>query len=68
MNKKKTLCIVLLLVSFLLVHVQPVWAIGTVYVRSDGSIEGAGLKLEGGVYVFTGDIYGQIVIEKWSNC
>ncbi len=64
MNKKKTLCIVLLLVSFLLVHVQPVWAIGTVYVRSDGSIEGAGLKLEGGVYVFTGDIYGQIVIEK----
>jgi len=39
-------------------------AIGTVYIRNDGSTEGAGLTFEDGVYVFTGDIYGQIIIEK----
>jgi len=44
--------------------VKLVRAIGTVYIRSDGSTEGAGLMFSDGFYVFTGDIYGQIVIEK----
>jgi parallel beta-helix repeat protein len=37
---------------------------GTIYIRDDGSVEGAGLTFEDGVYVFTGNIYGQIIIEK----
>jgi len=39
-------------------------ASGTIYIRADGSVEGAGLTFEDRVYVFTGDIYGQIIIEK----
>lgn len=50
------------LFSFLFVGI--VGAIGTVYIRSDGSTEGAGLMFSDGVYWFTGDIYGQIIIEK----
>ncbi len=45
-------------------EIRNVKAIGTVYIRSDGSTEGAGLKFSDEVYWFTGDIYGQIVIEK----
>jgi len=66
--KKSAFMLVLLLllsvsmVSFL--QIDTVKALGTVYIRSDGSTEGAGLKLEDGVYVFTGDIFGQIVIQK----
>jgi parallel beta-helix repeat protein len=56
------LLVLVILVSFL--QIGKVKAIGTVYIRSDGSTEGAGLRLEDGVYVFTGDIYGQIVIQK----
>ncbi len=39
-------------------------AIGTVYIRNNGSIQGDGLTLENGIYVFTSDIYGQLLIEK----
>jgi parallel beta-helix repeat protein len=66
-KRSASILVLLLLVPVILVsfaHIGTVKAIGTVYVRSDGSIEGAGLKLEDGVYVFTGDIYGQILIQK----
>jgi parallel beta-helix repeat protein len=67
MKKSIALLVVLLLLSFTFVSfsgVKLVRAIGTVYIRSDGSTEGAGLMFSDGFYVFTGDIYGQIVIEK----
>jgi parallel beta-helix repeat protein len=47
-----------------LLEVKLVKAIGTVYIRNDGSTEGTGLTFEDGVYVFTSDISGQIIIEK----
>ena len=56
------LFVVLLSISSL--AILNVKAIGTVYIRNNGSIEGDGLKLENGIYVFTSDIYGQIIIEK----
>lgn len=67
MKKSSYLLVLLLFLSVVLVsfpQIEIVKAIGTVYIRSDGSTEGAGLKIEDGVYVFTGDIYGQIVIQK----
>lgn len=67
MKRSVSVLVLLLLVSVILVfflQIETVNAIGTVYIRSDGSTEGAGLKIEDGVYVFTGDIYGQIVIQK----
>jgi parallel beta-helix repeat protein len=67
MKKSAALVVVLLLFSFTFVSfsgVTLVRAIGTVYIRNDGSIEGTGLMFSDGFYVFTGDIYGQIVIEK----
>jgi parallel beta-helix repeat protein len=66
--KRSVSVLVLLLLVFVILfsfaQIETVKAIGLVYIRSDGSIEGAGLNLEDGVYVFTGDIYGQIVIQK----
>jgi len=65
--KKSASMLVLLLFSLMLVSLSEIGivkAIGTVYIRNDGSTEGAGLTFEDGVYVFTGDIYGQIIIEK----
>jgi parallel beta-helix repeat protein len=66
--KRSVSVLVLLLLVFVILfsfaQIGTVKAIGIVYIRSDGSIEGAGLKLEDGVYFFTGDIYGQIVIQK----
>lgn len=67
MKRSVSVLVLLLLVSVILVfflQIETVKAIGTVYIRSDGSTEGAGLRIEDGVYVFTGDIYGQIVIQK----
>ena len=52
------------LLSFSSVSILPVKAIGSVYIRNDGKIDGDGLKLDNGIYVFTSDIYGQIIIEK----
>ena len=67
MKKSKATIALLLILSFMFVFITEIGivkAIGTVYIRNDGSIEGAGLIFEDGVYVFSGDIYGQIVIEK----
>jgi len=63
---KTFLFVFLIIMSLWLVDAQPVEAqsSGTIYIRADGSVEGAGLTFEDGVYVFTGDIYGQIIIEK----
>ena len=67
MKNLKPILVILLVFSVVLVslpQIEVVKAIGTVYIRSDGSTEGAGLMFSDGVYVFTGDIFGQIVIEK----
>ena len=56
--------LLVVLLSFSSLTILNVKTIGTVYIRNDGSIDGGGLKLENGVYVFTSDIYGQIIIEK----
>jgi parallel beta-helix repeat protein len=58
------LLLVLCSVLVSLPQINIVKASGTIYIRADGSVEGAGLTFEDGVYVFTGDIYGQIIIEK----
>jgi len=66
-KKSKAIVVLLLILSFMFVFITEtgiVKAVGTVCIRNDGSIEGAGLTFEDGVYVFSGDIYGQIVIEK----
>jgi len=52
------------LLSFSSLAIFNVKAIGTVYIRNDGSIDGGGLKIENEVYFFTSEIYGQITIEK----
>jgi nitrous oxidase accessory protein len=66
-KKSKAIVVLLLILSFMFVFITEIGlvkAVGTVYIRNDGSVEGAGLTFEDGVYVFSGDIYGQIVIEK----
>jgi parallel beta-helix repeat protein len=65
--KKNNSILIIFLFSFFLIssyQIELVNAIGTVFIRSDGSIEGFGLMFSDGVYFFTGNIYGQIVIEK----
>jgi len=67
MGKQKTALILLLILCFVAVSILEIGivkAIGAIYIRSDGSIEGDGLTFKDGVYVFTGDIYGQIIIER----
>lgn len=67
MKQYSSILVLMLLFSVILVSSQCigiVGAIGTVYIRSDGSTEGAGLQFSDGVYWFTGNIYGQIIIEK----
>ena len=67
MKKSKAIVVLLLILSFMFVFITEIGivkAVGTVYIRNDGSIEGAGLTFEDEVYVFSGDIYGQIIIEK----
>ena len=62
---KKVLILLLIFLFFISSsNIEDVDAIGTVYIRSDGSIEGAGLRFSDDVYWFTGDIYGQIIVEK----
>jgi nitrous oxidase accessory protein NosD len=62
--KKIPICTLIFLVFISISYIEDVKAIGTVYIRSDGSIEGAGLIFSNDVYWFTGDVYGQIVVEK----
>jgi len=46
-------------------NIQPVRASGTIYIRSDGSIEGTDrIQRDGNVYTFTDNIYDSIVVER----
>lgn len=59
----------LLLTSILTLafNIQPVKASGTIYIKSDGSVDPstAPIQRDGNVYIFTGDINGStIVVEK----
>jgi len=58
----------LLLVSLLTYafNIQPVGASGTIYIRSDGSIDPptAPILRSGDVYTFTNDISGSIIVQK----
>jgi len=60
---------VLLLSLFVLLTITPIVvsaeANGAVYIRADGTVEGTDkIQREGNVYTFTGNIYGNMVIEK----
>ncbi|MDH5419396.1 MAG: right-handed parallel beta-helix repeat-containing protein [Candidatus Bathyarchaeota archaeon] len=57
--------LVLLSTTMFVRFVRPVAAEGTVYIRSDGSIEGTDkIQREGNVYIFTDNIYDEIVVQK----
>jgi parallel beta-helix repeat protein len=47
-------------------NMQPVRGSGTIYIRADGSIDptSAPIERDGDVYIFTGDIYDSIVVER----
>ncbi len=57
----------LLLVGMLTLalDVQPVRAGGTIYIRPDGEVEGTDkIQRDGDSYIFTGNIYDEIVVER----
>ena len=67
MKKIILLAFVFLLFSTVVVvrFVSPVVAEGTIYIRSDGSVEGTdNIQRDGNVYTFTDDIFGSIVVER----
>ena len=67
MKKIVLLAFVLLLLSTAVVvgFVSPAVAEGTIYIRSDGSVEGTDkIQRDGNVYTFTADIFDSIVVEK----
>ena len=68
MKKIVLLAFVLLLLSTAVVvgFVSPVVAEGTIYVRSDGSVDPvtAPIQRDGNVYTFTSDIFDSIIVER----
>ena len=68
MKASKAVSLVFLIIlSLCLVDTQPVEAqsSGTIYIRSDGTVEGTDkIQRDGNVYTFTEDINGSIVVEK----
>ena len=67
--KKLKLTVVVLLVLYLalvsFLQIEEVKAQGTIYIRSDGSVEGTdNIQRDGNVYTFTGNIFGSIFVEK----
>ncbi len=68
--KNKTVSVLLLkllLIGMLTLafNVQPVKASGTIYIRPDGTVEGTDKILrDGDIYIFTDNIYDEIVVEK----
>jgi len=61
------LFIFLIMVSLCLVNTQPVMSqsSGTIYIRSDGSVEGTDkIQRDGNVYTLTDNVDGSIVVEK----
>jgi parallel beta-helix repeat protein len=66
MYKRVTLTffLVLCLVFVTLPCIEAVEASGTVYIRSDGTVEGTDkIQCDGNVYTFTDDIYGSLIVE-----
>lgn len=68
---KRTASVIMLMLlisclSVALVNVQLVKATGTIYIRSDGSVDPPGTPIQqnGNTYTFTSDIYDPIVVEK----
>jgi parallel beta-helix repeat protein len=61
-----TLLTLILLGMFLAFRIQPAKASGTIYIRSDGSIDPptANITRNGNLYTITADIYDSIVIER----
>jgi len=46
-------------------QIEVVKAQGTIYIRTDGSVEGSDkIQREGNIYTFTDDIFDEIVVEK----
>ena len=68
MKSLKSTLALLLILSFLLVilpEIKQVKAQGTIYIRSDGSVEGTDkISRDGNVYTLTGDIFGGIQVQK----
>lgn len=59
------LLVVLLSVSLSLITFQPASANGTIYIRSDGSVEGTDkIQRSGDLYTFTDHINGSIIVER----
>ena len=67
MKRIVLLAFVLVLLSTAMVTglVKPVVAEETIYIKSDGSVEGTDkIQRDGNVYTFTDDIFGSIVVER----
>ena len=67
MKKIVLLAFVLVFLSTAVVvgSVRPTVAEKTIYIRSDGSVEGTGkIQRDGNVYTFTDNIYDEIVVER----
>jgi parallel beta-helix repeat protein len=68
MKQFKSMLTLLLILSFLLIslpEIKRVEAQGTIYIRSDGSVEGTDkIQRHGDVFTLTGDIFGGIQVQK----
>jgi parallel beta-helix repeat protein len=68
MYRIKSTFVVLLVLSLVLVtfpQIEVVKAEATIYIRSDGSVEGTDkIQRTGNIYIFKGDITGSIILEK----
>jgi parallel beta-helix repeat protein len=68
MKKTKVVFLVfLIMITLCVINAQPVRSqfFGTIYIRSDGSVEGTDrIQRDGDVYTFTADIYHSIVVER----
>jgi len=69
--KRKTstaafLMIILVCIPLAIRNVKKVWADGTIYIRSDGSVDppGAPIQRDGDVYTFKASIYETIVVQR----
>ena len=66
-NRRATIIVLLVLTLFLVTfkQIEEVKAQDTIYIRSDGSVEGTDkIQRDGIVYVFTDNISGSIIIER----
>jgi len=68
MGDRRAKLILLLILSFVLVSLPQIGVVkaeGTIYIRTDGSVEGTDSILhDGNVYTFTGNINGSVVVER----